>query len=275
MFQHEEDKSVLHKSSQTMGITKEMSMKPYLHDIQIVTELSKKFDQDYWSISVGDNVTRQKIMASIFGIPLSPECHVQACRVTVQRIVKVALGYTPFTSLPFDLQNILLKNNSMLIFSIRLIFMDQRNPGLETFSPRDGEKTKQLINEIRSSPDKTSKLKINYNTKMARFGIKEKTLLERHKLLEARVGERLNVDPIMTSLISYILLFSTDIEDVYSNEWSRIEKIQETLVLILQRYIYANCSTNIAYLKFSRIMESLVDIRELCHIINNASIVDK
>ena len=162
----------------------------------------------------------------------------------------------------------------MLIFSLRLIFMDQRKPGMETLSPHDCEKTKKLIHEIRSSPDKTSKLKIDYNTKMARFGIKEKTLLERHKLLEARVGERLNINPLMTSLISYILLFSTDIEDVCSNELSRIEKAQETLVLILQRYIYANCSTNIAYLKFSRIMESLADIRELCHIINNASIVE-
>ena len=134
----------------------------------------------------------------------------------------------------------------------------------------------RLINEIRSSPDKASKLKkIDYNTKMARFGIKDKTLLERHKLLEARVGERLNLNPLLMSLIAYILLFSTDIEDVHSNEWSRIEKIQETLVLILQRYIYANCSTTIAYLKFSRIMESLVDIKELCHILNNGSIVNK
>ena len=143
----------------------------------------------------------------------------------------------------------------------------------------------RLINEIRSSPDKASKLKkIDYNTKMARFGIKDKTLLERHKLLEARVAERLNewgkveklnLGPLIMSLISYILLFSTDIEDVHSNEWSRIEKIQETLVLILQRYIYANCSTTIAYLKFSRIMESLVDIKELCHILNNGSIVNK
>ena len=279
MFQNEDDESVLQKSDQSMGITKEMSMTPNLHDIQVATELSKKFDHDLCSISVGENVIRQKIMASMFGIPLSPECHVQAYRVMMQRIVKVALGYNPFISLPLNLQNILLKNNSMLIFSLRMIFMDQRRQGMEqltnSLSPNDCEITKKLISDIRSSPDKISKLKkIDYKTKMARFGIKENNLLERHKLLETRVGERLNLTPLMMSLISYILLFSTDIDEhkVHSSEWRRIEKAQETLVLILQRYIYAHFSTDIAYLKFSRIMESLVDIRELCTIINNVSI---
>ena len=89
-----------------------MSMKPNSYDIQIATELSRKFDQDLSSVSVGEKVIRQKIMASMFGIPLSPECHVQACRVMMQRIVKVAQGHTEFASLPLNNQNMLLKNNS-------------------------------------------------------------------------------------------------------------------------------------------------------------------
>ena len=109
---------------------------------------------------------------------------------------------------------------------------------------------------------------------MARFGITDKNLLERHKLLETRVGQRLCLNSLMMSLLSYILLFSTDVDGqkANSNQWSRIEKTQETLVLILQRYIYATCPTNMAYLQFSKIMESLIDLRELCNIINNTTL---
>ena len=170
----------------------------------------------------------------------------------------------------------------MLIFSLRLIFMEQRKQGMEqltnSLSPHDSEITKKLIKDIKSSPDNIAKLrKIDYKTRMARFGITDKNLLERHKLLETRVGQRLSLNPLMMSLLSYILLFSTDVDDqkANSNEWNRIEKTQETLVLILQRYIYATCSTNMAYLQFSKIMESLIDLRELCNIINNTTLYNR
>ena len=269
----------MYQSCQIVTIAQEMSMKPNSYDIQIATELSRKFDQDISSVSVGEKVIRQKIMASMFGIPLSPECHVQACRVMMQRIVKVAQGHTEFASLPLNNQNMLLKNNSMLIFSLRLVFMEQRKQGMEqltnSLSPHDCEITRKLINDIKSSPDKVAKLrKIDYKTRMARFGITDKNLFERHKLLETRVGQRLSLNPLMMSLLSYILLFSTDVDGqkANSNEWNRIEKTQETLVLILQRYIYATCPPSMSYLQFSKTMESLIDLRELCNIINNTTL---
>ena len=231
---------------------------------------------------MGEKVLRSKIMASMFGIPLSPECHIEAYRLMLQRIIKVAQNFSAFNSLSSKLQNVLLKNNINMIFSLRAVAVDKHKRASDqltsSLSPNDSEMVKALIKDITSSPDKISKLKkIEYKTRMASFAIKDKYSADRHKLLETRAREKMSLNPCMISLISYVMLFSSDIDDpeLNPNERRQVEKAQETLVVILQRYVYATCSRDIAYLRFSRIMESLMDLRELSDLMNNITMGKK
>ena len=52
----------------------------------------------------------------------------------------------------------------------------------------------------------------------------------------------------------------------------RISNIQEKLVLILQNYLYATVSQNMAAVRFANVMESLIELRELSDITNNLRI---
>merc|ERR1712001_98402 len=137
---------------------------------------------------------------------------------------------------------------------------------------------RKLIKDITSSPDKLSRLKkIGYENRMAIFGTKENQLKERHRMLETRVGDKMGPNQRIVSLISYAVLFSSDIDDqnLHPNERRQIEKAQETLVSILQRYVYATCPRDIANLRFSRIMESIVDLREMSDIMNKLNLENK
>ena len=93
---------------------------------------------------------------------------------------------------------------------------------------------------------------------------------ERHQFLEARVKTKLKFEANVLTILGYVLLFCSDFADDGMNieERRRIEKYQEKLVLLLQRYMYSNISQNIFSVRFTDVMETLVDLRELSDIIN-------
>ena len=74
-----------------------------------------------------------------------------------------------------------------------------------------------------------------------------------------------SVDENLITLLSYILLFSTDFaeEGVDQNE---IVNSQETMIRMLQRYVFGKYPRNYAINLFAKVLNCVSDLQELCTI---------
>ena len=68
--------------------------------------------------------------------------------------------------------------------------------------------------------------------------------------------------------LSYALLFSSDFEDEFLTEQGMkgIERSQQQVISILERYIYTIYSKQETSKVFNRVLQCLADLRELCAI---------
>ena len=74
-----------------------------------------------------------------------------------------------------------------------------------------------------------------------------------------------SVDENLITLLSYVLLFSTDFaeEGVDQNE---IVNSQETMIRMLQRYVFGKYPRNYAINLFAKVLNCVSDLQELCAI---------
>ena len=69
----------------------------------------------------------------------------------------------------------------------------------------------------------------------------------------------------MVTLLSYILLFSNDFSDS-TLERNEITNCQETMIRMLQRYIFGKYPQNLAINLFAKVLNCVSDLQELCTI---------
>ena len=130
-----------------------------------------------------------------------------------------------------------------------------------------------LIRESRNGTEMTFR-KITHENRTHGLKFNDITLKERHQSLESRVQLKIIYDSNLWKILFYIVLFCTDFHDecIDVDARDRLEKIQEKLVLILQSYLYASFSQNMAAVGFANVMESLTELREISDIRNNLRI---
>ena len=82
-----------------------------------------------------------------------------------------------------------------------------------------------------------------------------------NKLLE-RVGTAISIDVNLSKLLTYCMLFLTEFDD-HMEERNEIRAIQETMVRMLQRYIYARFPRQMAVQLFAKVLHCIHDLQEL------------
>merc|ERR1740128_584821 len=88
-------------------------------------------DERYRSVNFGEELIKEMIMCSMFGIPMSTSAAISGYRLTVERITRIANNLDCFSSLPIPDQTNLLKENADLLVSLRgAIFFDSRKKGV-------------------------------------------------------------------------------------------------------------------------------------------------
>merc|ERR1739844_764329 len=89
--------------------------------------LVKAHNDKYRSVNFGEELIKEMIMCSMFGIPVSTSAAINGYRLSVERITRIAHNLDCFTDLPKNDQNNLLKENADFLVNLRgAIFFDKK-----------------------------------------------------------------------------------------------------------------------------------------------------
>jgi hypothetical protein len=233
--------------------------------LNIVKVIVMNHNTHYRSISFGEKIMKGFIFVTLFGGPVSIKNRTSVHRILFEKNITAALHFPDFMDLSAKLQTTLLKHNASMLVALCRSLPDQVTDQL---SPNDVDIVKSETGMEKSFNNVTHENRthlLNFND------IKVK---ERHRILDSRVQAKLMYDPNLWKILFYILLFCSDFHDecIDIEERHLIEKTQEKLVLLLQNYMYARISPNVAAVGFANVMESLLELRELSDITNNLQI---
>ena len=96
-----------------------------------LSSLVKAHNDKYRSVNFGEELIKEMIMCSMFGIPVSTSAAISGYRLTVERITRIAHNLDCFTDLPKNDQATLLMENADLLVNLRgAIFFDSKNKGV-------------------------------------------------------------------------------------------------------------------------------------------------
>ena len=94
-------------------------------------KLVKDHNDKYRSVNFGEELIKEMIMCSMFGIPVSTSAAISGYRLTVERITRIAHNLECFTDLPKNDQATLLMENADLLVNLRgAIFFDSKKKGV-------------------------------------------------------------------------------------------------------------------------------------------------
>ena len=94
-------------------------------------KLIKEHNDKYRSVNFGEELIKEMIMCSMFGIPVSTSAAISGYRLTVERITRIAHNLDCFTDLNKNDQATLLMENADLLVNLRgAIFFDSKNKGV-------------------------------------------------------------------------------------------------------------------------------------------------
>lgn len=189
--------------------------------------------------------------------------------------LNVSQNFNDFTNLSFKVQGTLLKHNADLVVSLRGAAFFHMKTGLDqiltSLGFEDLETAKNMIlTTLKSNSTKEGDYKkIEYK----KFNTIQKTAEEsatehRYDSLLSRIGAAVTFNQNLVKILSYILIFCSDFSDdeIDVSDRTNIEKAQEKLIAIAQRYVYATYPEDMASPVFSNLMECLGNLRELCFI---------
>ena len=252
-----------------------MLVGPGEDEIRVVNELVDQHDKYYKSVNFGEDLIKEMIMSSIFGIPMGSNTAMSAYRLMVQRVTRVSKNFNDFSNLSVKVQGTLLKHNADLVVSLRGAAFFHMKTGLDqiltSLGFEDLETAKNMIlTTLKSNSTKEGDYKkIEYK----KFNTIQKTAEQsaaehRYDSLLSRIGAAVTFNQNLVKLLSYILIFCSDFSDdeIDVSDRTNIEKSQEKLISIAQRYVFATYPEEMASTVFSNLMECLGNLRELCFI---------
>ena len=250
-------------------------------EINVINEFVSQHDMHYKSINFGEDLIKEMIMSSIFGIPMSANTAMSAYRLMVQRVTRVSKHYNDFQSLSVKVQGILLKHNADLVVSLRGASFFQMKTGLDqiltSLGLQDLESAKNMIlTTLKSnSTNEEDYKKIDYKKWTSGFNTVQKTpdqtaSEKRYDILLSRIGKAVAFNQNLIKMLSYILIFCSDFhdEDIDLDEKTNVGRAQEKLIIMVQRYIFATYPDEMAGVVFAGLMECLGNLRELVFIKN-------
>merc|ERR1711963_886535 len=212
-------------------------------------KLVKQHNERYRSVNFGEELIKEMIMCSMFGIPVSTSAAISGYRLSVERITRIAHNLDSFTDLPKQDQNALLKENADLLVSLRgAIFFDSKKKGVE-----------QVLISMGVDDMKT----IDYKTFNSIQAIANPATEARYNYLQCKVADSIPDDTCII-LITYIILFSTDF--CLLSDRSLVERTQEVFTRLLQRYLYSQKPRHTACALLSSVLSSVSYIREMADI---------
>ena len=244
--------------------------------IKVVAKILSEHDRNYKSVNLGEDVIREMIMCSFLGSPVNSKTAMTAYRAMLKRVDLVATHFEHFKELTLKTQQLLLKHNSDLIVSLQganffQVEKNRQDQILHSLGFEDRDAATKLIEEVKQAYkiNETEYKAISYKNFNTIQEKKDDTADEqRYDQLVSRVGASAGIDKCVLVLLSYALLFSSDFEDEFLTEQGMkgIERSQQQVISILERYIYTIYSKQEASKVFNGVLQCLADLRELCAI---------
>jgi len=236
-----------------------------------LTKMVENHDERYRSVNFGEELIKEMIMCSMFGIPVSTSAAIAGYRLSVERITRIALNLESFTDLPKQDQNSLLKENADLLVSLRgAIFFDTKKKGVDQVLISMGVDDMQTIKTMFTPLLKENSMKhIDYKTFNSIQSISNPMIESRYQYLQAKVASSIP-DDICIILTTYIILFSTDFCNLSSRH--EVERTQDNWCRMLERYLYSKKPRIVARSTMAATLHAITCIREMADIKKNRSI---
>jgi len=228
-------------------------------------QLVKEYDERYRSVNFGEELIKEMIMCSMFGIPVSTSAAINGYRLSVERMTRIAHNLDCFTDLPKLDQNNLLKENADLLVNLRgAIFFDSKKKGVDQVLCSMGIDDLETIKTMFTPLLKENSMKhIDYKTFNSIQAVANPATEMRYNQLQTKVAE-LVTDDIIVILITYIILFSVDFCNLMDRR--RVEQTQERYIRMLQRYIYSKAPRRIACTILANTLYGVTWVREMADI---------
>lgn len=228
---------------------------------QLVTE----HDERYRSVNFGEELIKEMIMCSMFGIPVSTSAAINGYRLSVERITRIAHNLDCFTDLPKNDQNNLLKENADLLVNLRgAIFFDRKKKGVDQVLISMGIDDLQTIKTMFTPLLKENDMKhIDYKTFNSIQAVANPATESRYNFLQTKVADIIT-DDITTILVTYIILFSVDFCPLLDRR--RVERTQDVYIRMLERYIYSKTPRRIACGVLAKTLSAVTCLREMADI---------
>lgn len=234
--------------------------------METIQRIAYLHDRCYKSVNFGEDLIKEMLFSSVCGIPLSPQSTMTAYRLMINRVHKVASGFDPFARLNERTQRALLRQNADLVVSLRgAIFFESRKQGLDqiviTLGVNDCEFARKIIRDARQQ--RINKIDYSAMNSLQKIDLRSPDEQSYQRLLE-RVSSTVTFDTNLSKLLTYVLLFMSDFnsEDVEA-EMATITSTQETMITMLQRYIYATYPKELAVILFSRVISCIGYLQDL------------
>jgi len=233
---------------------------------KMIDQMVKEHEDKYRSVNFGEELIKEMIMCSMFGLPLSTTAAINGYRLTVERITRIAHNLEVFTDLSKNDQSTLLMENADLLVSLRgAIFFDSRNKGVSQILISMGIEDMDTIKSIYTPLMKENSMKhIEYKTFNSIQTVANPSIESRYTSLQSRVANLLSNDDIIIVLITYIILFNVDFCSLIDKR--RVEQIQERFIRMLQRYIYSQVPRQSARVKLGNTIGMITNLREMADI---------
>ena len=220
----------------------------------------------------GEQIIKQILFGVLYNVSIGIEYQKLGMRIQTQRIIRIARCFSDFFSLSDKLQHLLLKQNVFMMYTLIQASIDNFN-SLEfrvkrCFHPDDAATMKNLYTTmIESNNRNEDQLKVFKPVKHAL--IREFDDDETHKrylVLKSQIRERTAHDYNASILMAYAILFSCDdisCEKLSNHERQIINDLQGKILVVIERYLNATNSKSQALLYFTRLVETLVILKEV------------
>lgn len=230
-----------------------------------IKAIARLHDINYKSVNFGEELIKEMVMSSVFGVPLSVSATMNAYRLMIQRVTKVAQCFDPFLNLPHATQSNLLKHNADTIVSLRgAVFFEKRKGGLDQILITMGVDDLLAARNMVMTAMKTTELKrIDYQTFNSLQKVGNSAIEMRYNTLLQRVGVTVSFDPDLVKMLSYVLLFSVDFTESDLVIRKAVEETQDSMISMMRRYIFAQYVRPLAVKLFSGLLHCIADLHEL------------
>ena len=221
---------------------------------------------------MGEQIIKQILFGIMYNVRISPECQRLCIKIETQKVIRIAKGYSNFNKLSETLQQILLKQNLFMMYTLIQASMEAYKTiealAVTYFHPEDRATVKTFLETIiAKNPENKHPLT---SLKPGKFALirefdNEETH-EKYQTVKSKILDNTSQDRNVTILLSYAVLFSSDNisnELITKLERQNVDDIQGKILSTLKRYLQATNSHFQALRYFRKSVETLVLLKEI------------